>query len=101
MTKHTDIKVPDGYFANLQDRLLSIPETQSPRRVHLAPYFAYAASLVVLALAGTFILRRTAVTEESSEEWSYVSYLAQSLDPDLTTYDGLTLEELVSYEEDY
>jgi hypothetical protein len=101
MTKHTDIKVPDGYFANLQERLLSIPEKQSPRRVHLAPYFAYAASLAVLALAGSFILRRTAVTEESSEEWSYVSYLAQSLDPDLTTYDGLTLEELVSYEEDY
>lgn len=101
MTKHTDIKVPDGYFASLQERLLSIPEKQSPRRVHLAPYFAYAASLAVLVLAGTFILRRTAVTEESSEEWSYVSYLAQSLDPDLTTYDGLTLEELVSYEEDY
>lgn len=101
MTKHTDIKVPDGYFANLQERLLSIPEKQNTRRVHLAPYFAYAASLAVLALAGIFILRRTAVTEESSEEWSYVSYLAQSLDPDLTTYDGLTLEELVSYEEDY
>lgn len=121
MTKHTDIKVPDGYFANLQDRLLSIPEEQNSRKVHLAPYFAYAASLAVLALAGTFILRKTTVVQEedSSAEWAYVSYLAQSMDPDGATYqwredalseedivsylvnDGLTLEELVSYEENY
>ena len=121
MTKNTDIRVPDGYFSDLQERLLSIPEAKSPRRVHLAPYFAYAASIAVLVLAGTFILRRTAVTpeEESSSEWSYVSYLAQSLDPDCATYDwrdnslededivdylvndGVTLEELVSYEENY
>lgn len=122
MTRKSNINVPDGYFQDLQERLLSIPETQAPRRVHLAPYFAYAASLVALVLAGTFILQKTAVPQgdaESQEEWSYVSYLAQSLDPDCATYqwredspssedvinylvnDGLTLEELVSYEEDY
>lgn len=121
MTRKTDIRVPDGYFQDLQERLLSIPEEQTSRKVHLAPYFAYAASIAVMVLAGTFILRKSTVTqeEESSEEWSYVSYLAQSLDPDGATYqwadntpsdedlvsflvnDGLTLEELVSYEEDY
>ena len=121
MTKHADIKVPDGYFQNLQERLVSIPEAQDSRRVHLAPYFAYAASLAVLVLAGTFILRKTTVMqeEESYAEWSYMSYLAQSMDPDGATLDwrdnslededivnylvndGLTLEELVNYEEDY
>ena len=103
MTKHTDIKVPDGYFANLQDRLLSIPEEQNSRKVHLAPYFAYAASLAVLALAGTFILRKTTVVQEedSSAEWAYVSYLAQSMDPDGATYNWMentpTEEDIVSY----
>lgn len=120
MTGNKDIRVPDGYFQDLQERLLSIPE-QASRKVHLAPYLAYAASVAALVLAGTFILRQTAVTkeEESVAEWSYLSYLAQSMDPDGATYqwtedaptqedivsylvnDGLTLEELVSYEEDY
>ncbi|MBP5675922.1 MAG: hypothetical protein J6W94_02785 [Bacteroidales bacterium] len=122
MTRNSDIKVPDGYFQNLQQRLQAIPEQAAPKeRVHLAPYFAYAASIAILALAGTWILRKstTVQQEESSAEWSYVSYLAQSMDPDGATYqwmdnapsdddivnylvnDGLTIEELVSYEEDY
>ena len=121
MTRNTDIRVPDGYFRELEETLLSIQERQSSRKIHLAPYFAYAASLAAVALAGTFILRKTAVKpeEESSAEWSYVSYLAQSLDPDGATYhwgedtltddelatyladDGLTLEELAGYEENY
>ena len=122
MTRNSDIKVPDGYFQNLQQSLQAIPEQAAPKeRVHLAPYFAYAASIAILALAGTWILRKstTVQQEESSAEWSYVSYLAQSMDPDGATYqwmdnapsdddivnylvnDGLTIEELVSYEEDY
>ena len=121
MTRNKDIRVPDGYFQDLQERLLSIPEEQASRKLHLAPYFAYATSIAVMVLAGTFILRQTAVTqeEESVAEWTYLSYLAQSMDPDCATYqwtdnapteedlvsylvnDGLTLEELVSYEENY
>ena len=124
MTKHNDIQVPEGYFQDLQKRLQAIPaqKAQSPRGiVRLAPYFAYAASLAILALAGTFILRKTTVStqEESIAQWSYVSYLAQSLDPDCATFDwteetleqddivnylvdeGLTLEEIAYYEEAY
>ena len=124
MTRHSDIQVPEGYFQDLQQRLQSIPEqqAQSPRGIHrLAPYFAYAASIAILALVGNFILRRTAVSnqEESIAQWSYVSYLAQSLDPDCATFEweedaveendivnylvdeGLTLEEIAYYEEDY
>lgn len=123
MTKNTDIKVPDGYFADLQQRLQAIPEQAAPTRkvVHLAPYFAYAASIAVLAMVGTFLLRKTAVTQEDNSlaEWSYMSYLAQSMDPDGATYqwrdttptdedimnylvnNDVSLEELVSYEENY
>ena len=125
MTKHSDIQVPEGYFQDLQQRLLAIPseQAQSPRGIHrLAPYFAYAASIAILALAGNFILRKTASTsdqEETIAQWSYVSYLAQSLDPDCATFEweedtvdeddivnylvdeGLTLEEIAYYEEGY
>ena len=124
MTKHSDIKVPEGYFQDLQQRLQAIPaqQAQSPRGiVRLAPYFAYAASIAILALVGSFIIRRTAVSnqEEAIAQWSYVSYLAQSLDPDCATFEweeysledddivnylvdeGLTLEEIAYYEEGY
>ena len=70
---------------------------------------------------GNFILRKTAVSteEESVSEWSYRSYLAQSLDPDgamcewpeytleeedivnYLVHEGLTLDEIYGYEEDY
>lgn len=124
MTKHNDIQVPEGYFQDLQQRLQAIPseQAQSPRGIHrLAPYFAYAASIAILALVGSFIVRRTAVSnqEDTIAQWSYVSYLAQSLDPDCATYEwtedamddndivnylvneGLTLEEIAYYEEGY
>ena len=125
MTKHSDIKVPEGYFQDLQQRLQAIPSEQaqqSPRGIRrLAPYFAYAASLAILALVGSFILGRTAVSnqEETIAQWSYMSYLAQSMDPDCATFEwtedtleeedivnylvdeGLTLEEIAYYEEGY
>ncbi len=86
MTKRNDISVPDGYFQQLEQRLQQIPsarQEQAPRGVRrLAPYFAYAASLVLLAAAGNLILRKTAVSEETDAQWNYVSYLAQELDPD-------------------
>ncbi len=86
MTRRNPISVPDGYFQNLQVRLQQIPSREmqpaaAPRGVRrLAPYLAYAASLAVLATVGSFVFRQTAVEEDSS--WDYVSYLAQSLDPD-------------------
>ena len=125
MTKHNDIQVPEGYFQDLQQRLQAIPseQAQSPHGIHrLAPYFAYAASIAILALVGSFIIRRTAIDptqEETIAQWSYVSYLAQSLDPDCATYEwkedaleqddivnylvneGFSLEEIAYYEEGY
>ena len=124
MTKHSDIFTPEGYMENLQDRLLQIPAAEKrPGLVtRVMPYIAYAASLVLLVVLGNFILGKTAVSADdtsTADDWTYVSYLAQSLDsdcmlPELPEYtlteddivnylvdDGLTLEELVSYEENY
>lgn len=101
MTKRNNISVPQGYFQNLEQRLSRIPqEAAAPRPVHrLAPYLAYAASLAVLVVVGNFILRKTAVTEDTG--WDYVSYLAQSLDPDglveLKDAEDLTEEDIRSY----
>ena len=48
---------------------------KTPRRL-----LAAAASLLLLLAVGNFVLRKTAVQEDNG--WDYVSYLAQSLDPD-------------------
>ena len=101
MTKRNPISVPDGYFQNLEQRLQQIPaQAAAPARVFRpAPYLAFAASLAVLAVIGNFILRKTAVQEDT--QWDYVSYLAQSLDPDglveLKETEELTEDDIRSY----
>ena len=86
MSKRNDISTPEGYFENLQQRLSEIPA--GPARVNtvhrLAPYVAIAASFLVAVMLGNAILRRTAPSPASAEDdsWTYVSYLADALDPD-------------------
>ena len=86
MSKRNDISTPEGYFENLQQRLSEIPA--SPARVstvhRLAPYVAIAASFLVAVMLCNAILRRTAPSPASAEDdsWTYVSYLADALDPD-------------------
>lgn len=123
MTKKTGISVPEGYFAQLETRLQSIPnqEVQPTVVQKVAPWLAYAASLAVLAALGNFIFGRAAATEEEMG-LDYISYLSQSLDPDgqielmempaLTEEDdicsfliasNISVEQLteLDYEEDY
>ena len=106
MTKRNPISVPDGYFQSLEQRLQRIPmetvkQEQAPVTVvrRLAPYFAYAASLLVLVAVGTLLFRSPAATDD--ESWDYVSYLAQSLDPDglveIRETEPLTDEDIRSY----
>ncbi len=86
MSKRNDISTPEGYFENLRQRLSEIPA--SPARVstlhRLAPYVAIAASFLVAVMLGNAILRSTAPSPASAEDetWTYVSYLADALDPD-------------------
>ena len=111
MSKRNDIKLPEGYFENLQVRLSEIPAR--PARVstvrRLAPYVAVAASFLVIVMIGNFVLGRTAAPAED-DTWTYVSYLASALDPDggvpldMADYyleneesEGLSAEDIVNY----
>ena len=109
MSKRNDISTPEGYFEDLQQRLSGIPSRTvrtSPVR-RLAPYFAYAASLVVAVLLGNALLKRT-VPPAEDDGWTYVSYLADALDPDGAALmdesawageeeDGLSREDIINY----
>ena len=109
MNKRNDISTPEGYFENLQQRLSEIPAR--PARVspvrRLAPYVAVAASFLLIVMVGNFILGRTAAPA-ADDTWTYVSYLADALDPDGafpddTYYDwengeeSLSAEDIVNY----
>ena len=111
MSKRNDIITPEGYFENLQARLSEIPAR--PARVspvhRLAPYVAIAASFVAVMLVGNAILGRTAAPAED-DTWTYVSYLADALDPDggvpidMVDYylgdeesEGLSAEDIMNY----
>jgi len=69
--------------------------------VYKRQYLAYAASLAALVLMGNAVLRQTAVPAQESSDWDYVSYLAQSLDPDglveLKETEKLSDEDIRSY----
>lgn len=97
MSKRNDISTPEGYFGNLQERLLEIPAR--PARVstvrRLAPYVAIAASFLVAVILGNAILRTTATPSPEDDTWTYVSYLADALDPD-----GASLFDEVDWETD-
>ena len=117
MSRRNDISTPEGYFENLQARLLEIPSREevtlsSESNVRgfrrLAPYVAIAASFLVAVMIGNFVLRQTTVPADPEEDtWSYVSYLASALDPDgavpmdMADYyieeDGLSPEDIVEY----
>ena len=113
MSKRTDITTPEGYFGDLQARLLEIPARQQPARVgtvrRLTPYLAIAASFLAIVLVGNAILNRTAAPAED-DTWAYVSYLADALDPDgavpidMAGYylddeetEGLSAEDIMNY----
>lgn len=97
MSKRNDITTPEGYFENLQQRISEIPAR--PVRVspvhRLAPYAAIAASFLVAVLLGNSILRHTASAPAEDDTWTYVSYLADALDPD-----GAAMMDIYGYEEE-
>ena len=112
MSKRNDITTPEGYFENLQQRLSEIPAR--PVRVspvhRLAPYAAIAASFLVAVLLGDAILRHSTPAPAEDDTWTYVSYLADALDPDgavmmdLDDYygedpeeEGLSADDIVNY----
>ncbi len=76
--------VPEGYFGNLQERLMRIPSQQlagetvsgpqPAKRLRLRPYLALAASFVAAFIIGNAILKSTA--GKSAEDYTYEQYVA-------------------------
>lgn len=88
MAKKCGIQTPDGYFDSLESKLVSIADTApSVRKVgfvrKVAPYFAYAASLVAVVMLGSFILRKTAVSDDEPSAWeeNLIAEVLMSADP--------------------
>lgn len=100
MSRNNDIFTPDGYFEALQQKLQTIPAQAAQKRpaaeVRLMPYLAYAAALALLVSVGLFTFRKTAAPLDEMTESGYMSYLAQSLDPDgfvMDLQEDATLEQ--------
>ena len=94
MIRKNGISAPEGYFDDLREELLRIPSerVEAPSRGirRLAPYLAYAASLLLLVGIGNFILRQTASqgTEVPQEQEYYLSELARYADPEFEFEDS-------------
>lgn len=92
MRKQLPYTTPQGYFDDLKVRLARIPavaqateseqpapaqEKHRPFVVRMLPYVALAASFVLAAVIGNFVLSRTARPAVSSEE-EIIQYLIDS-----------------------
>ena len=107
MTRKSDISTPEGYFENLQERLMTIPNKQVQTKPvstirRFTPYLAYAASLAIMVAIGTTILRKTATPEVQEDPyWEYYAYLSGALDPDgyyeFTEVEDLSNDDIVNY----
>ena len=102
MRKGNDISTPEGYFPALEGRLRSIADKREPKPMlmqRLSPALAYAAALAALVAVGNAVLGRAAAPKD--DEWDYVAYLSQSLDPDgqieLMEAPELDEEDILSY----
>lgn len=73
--------VPDGYFDALKARLRSIPakeeavETVEPTTwMKLRPLVSLAASMAILVVCGTFLLRLSTSVQDREEDYNYAEY---------------------------
>lgn len=59
---------PEGYFEDFKSQMRPYRNVQRGRMEKIAPYISIAASFIFIVTAGTFFLRRTALTEEFTQE---------------------------------
>lgn len=76
----TDLKVPQGYFEQLDKRLCEIPAQSKVRKLNLTPYLSLAASFIAIAVIGNYALHKTvpASLEDGVigyEDWYYADLL--------------------------
>ena len=75
MKKQMPYSMPEGYLDNLQERLGQIPNRRA--RINLAPYFALAASILLLVVAGNVVLNRTQTLAPVSDD-AIIEYIIES-----------------------
>ena len=109
MIRKNDIRVPEGYFGDLAERLSAIPSQHTvaaaPHGIRrLAPYAAVAASMLLAVTVGNWILSRTSTRNMQGEYESML--IAEALGTDNLDYyfletgnsaDYLTDEDIVNY----
>lgn len=77
---------PEGYFEGMRDRMEVLRNQDRPVSAgrRLAPYMAFAASLLLIATGGTFLLRN--ITPDTPDNDSLIS---STTGPDVTEDDVL------------
>lgn len=75
MKKQMPYSMPEGYLDSLQERLGQIPNRRA--RINLTPYFALAASILLLVVAGNFFLSRTQAVAPVSDD-AIIEYIIES-----------------------
>lgn len=92
--KANPFTAPEGYFEDLGERMVAAALPEEPKAAparRLAPYFAYVASLVFLAVIGTFLLRTFTPGYDSTDE-----ALAYNDAVEYLIFTGTSLEEISS-----
>jgi hypothetical protein len=108
-TRKPEFSVPDGYFDKLKARLEEIPEKEAQVTLwqKIRPYFAMAASFLIMLGVGTGILKLTTRQSISDEDQFYydlgyadlipVTYADPSLYEDNDDDDEISSEDIENY----
>lgn len=105
MMKKDNISVPEGYFEELRQRLSLIPAERTSVFSRVAPYFALAASFLIILVVGTVIVGKT--TADSAFDDDIDSFIVADLIPSTDPYalfrneveetSSLSEEDIVNY----
>jgi len=97
--------VPEGYFANMPEKMQDRVLAKTPAKRRLVPYMALAASFLILLAAGTFLLRNGEKSEtDIAGYYSEYTYTADDMtNEDIIAYllwSGASVEEFGEYIEE-
>lgn len=113
--KEMPFSVPEGYFEDFKERALRLAResagggeaeaaVERPRGVRkLAPYFAFAATLLIMVAVGTAVLKKTAVPQDDLDEITAYYNILPSADNDAIYYsynmteEGPSEEDIIEY----
>lgn len=90
LCKAESCSVPEGYFKQLQDRLVSIPESQRvAHKPRASAYLALVGGIAAVAIGGFVILKVTTEQQVSDNDYMYEQMLyADALPLTYSLYDA-------------